>query len=108
MNGYTKKMLSVIAASVCGLACVNAHAVVTAEGCPSYQPATDANVFNWRFYLNAHADLPLHGITTAIGACAHWLNNGINEGRQGHAGFQSAQYLQRYPDLRNAFGATGY
>jgi hypothetical protein len=88
---------------------VPVFAIDLAEGCTVAQPATDKNVFNWRFYLNANPDLPsLGGANSPQLACAHWLSNGIGEGRQAHAGFHSAQYLLRYPDLVSAYGAAGY
>lgn len=85
-----------------------ASAIEIAEGCTSSQAATDKNVFNWRYYININADIPLAGIKTPAAACKHWLENGIAEGRQAHAGFHSAQYLARYADLTAAFGSTNY
>lgn len=80
-----------------------------ATGCEAYglQAATDKRVFNWYFYLNAQADLNLAGMNTPQSACAHWMEYGRKEGRQAHAGFQSHQYLQRYPDVAGPYGTYG-
>lgn len=64
------------------------------------------DVFDWRFYLNAHSDLLLAGISDEQGAKVHWQNNGISECRRAHPSFHTAQYLSRYSDLRNAFGSN--
>lgn len=68
----------------------------------------DARVFDWRFYVNAHADLLQAGINNPHAAQLHWARHGINEGRQAHPAFHSRQYLDQYGDLRNAFGATNF
>ena len=41
---------------------------------------------------------------------AHFLTNGMNEGRQASAGFNVWTYASNYADLRNAFGwnLSGY
>lgn len=86
----------------------SAHAYELAEGCTTVTNATDKNVFNWRFYLNANVDVAAV-YKTPQEACSHWLYSvANNEGRQAHAGFHSRQYLQRYADLTSAFGATNY
>ena len=86
----------------------SASAIEVADGCTGNQPAIDKKIFNWRYYLNANPDLTLNGITTPSAACSHWLSLGINEGRQAHSGFHSLQYLARYPDVANYFGANNY
>jgi alpha-tubulin suppressor-like RCC1 family protein len=66
----------------------------------------DPDVFNWRDYLTINQ---LQGALPEQGsASAHWLANGISEGRDGSKTFSPAQYLQLNPDLANAFGATNY
>lgn len=64
------------------------------------------DVFNWRFYLNAHADLPSAGLVTEQAAKNHWQNNGISQCRRAHPLFHTSQYLERYPDLQAAFGSN--
>lgn len=68
----------------------------------------DNRIFDWRFYLNANPDLVVAGYTTPAGATAHWKQNGVYEGRQGHPGFHSKQYLDKYSDLKQAFGQNYY
>jgi len=68
------------------------------------QTVFSPDVFNWRFYLNAHSDLLLAGIKDEQGAKTHWQNSGIAECRRAHPTFHTAQYLQRYADLQAAFG----
>ncbi|ATB39963.1 hypothetical protein CYFUS_005411 [Cystobacter fuscus] len=63
-----------------------------------------SDVFNWRFYLNAHADLLQAGIVTEQGARNHWQSTGISECRRAHPLFHTRQYLEIYPDLKSAFG----
>lgn len=63
-----------------------------------------ADIFNWRFYLNANADLLQANIVTEQGARSHWQTYGIGECRRAHPTFHASQYLDRYPDLKAAFG----
>ncbi|KAL3852768.1 hypothetical protein ACJMK2_016384 [Sinanodonta woodiana] len=67
------------------------------------QDAASPLVFDPGFYLNTNPDLLKAGIVTPEAARSHWLNNGIQEGRQGCGSFHSRQYLARYTDLANAF-----
>ncbi|KAK3611309.1 hypothetical protein CHS0354_015726 [Potamilus streckersoni] len=67
------------------------------------QDAASPLVFDPGFYLNTNPDLLKAGINTPEAARSHWLNNGIQEGRQGCGSFHSRQYLARYTDLTNAF-----
>jgi len=68
----------------------------------------DRSVFNWQYYLAEYPGLVTAGIDTEAEAKAHWINYGVNEGRHAMWGFWPASYLQLYPDLKNAFGATNY
>lgn len=70
------------------------------------QTVFSPDVFNWRFYLNAHSDLLLAGINNEQGAKAHWQNFGIAECRRAHPLFHTSQYLDRYADLKAAFGQS--
>jgi hypothetical protein len=72
------------------------------------QALSSPEVFDWGFYVTRHPDLAKAGITNAAAATEHWLNNGIYEGRQASPWFHPAQYLEAYPDLRNAFGPANY
>lgn len=78
-------------------------------GLPLKSPALiDPRVFNWQFYLNANADLLRQGLGTPRQACAHWLGQGIEEGRQAHPGFSARHYLSRHSDLKQAPGPRAY
>ena len=63
-----------------------------------------SDVFNWRFYLNSHADLLKAGIHNEASARAHWQVFGVGECRRAHPLFHTRQYLARYGDLQAAFG----
>ena len=41
-------------------------------------------------------------------ALHHWLDDGIEEGRQGSPDFSVADYLDRYPDLQKTLGKQNY
>ena len=61
-------------------------------------------VFDADYYISTYAD-----IRTAYGAdkqqaFAHFISNGMKEGRQGCASFNVYSYKNRYKDLRTAFG----
>eukprot|EP01116_Phalansterium_solitarium_P015539 TRINITY_DN3438_c0_g1_i3.p1 TRINITY_DN3438_c0_g1~~TRINITY_DN3438_c0_g1_i3.p1 ORF type:complete len:196 (-),score=12.72 TRINITY_DN3438_c0_g1_i3:247-810(-) len=62
-------------------------------------------VFNYYFYVNANS-LQDSGITSEAAAKAHWQVYGIPEGWQAAGNFHSRQYLDRYPDLKQAFGTN--
>jgi hypothetical protein len=64
----------------------------------------NSKVFNWRFYLYNNPDLIQAGLVTQSQALSHWTNSGLYEGRQAHPAFHTVQYVQRYGDLKNAFG----
>jgi len=65
---------------------------------------TDSKVFNWEFYLANNPDLVNAGITTESRAISHWTYTGISEGRQASASFHSKQYVDKYADIKSAFG----
>lgn len=110
-KGSKKELICTAMLSACALFIGSqANAATRAVGCEAYaySSSVDERAFNWLFYLNANADLNIYGISTPDVACSHWVNNGINEGRQAHAGFSSRQYLTRYSDIKNSLGATNY
>ncbi|XP_046345345.2 uncharacterized protein LOC124125940 [Haliotis rufescens] len=59
-------------------------------------------VFDPVFYVNAYSDLGQ--LATPQIAKDHWLNHGIDEGRQGSGQFHSKQYLKRNAEISRAFG----
>jgi hypothetical protein len=64
----------------------------------------DPHVFHFYFYVNTNPDLIANGILTKELAEQHWRDHGIMEGRQACGSFHTRQYLDRYPDLKKAFG----
>ncbi len=80
---------------------------IEAIGSTTTCPNTTAE-FDPVFYADKYSDLK-----TAFGYdCAklksHWDEFGLNEGRQSSSSFSIKAYLNRYPDLVKAFGATNY
>jgi hypothetical protein len=68
----------------------------------------DPRVFNCRYYLQLHADLRTAFGSDCNAARSHWLNYGINEGRNGSPAFHPAEYLAIYSDISNAYGPYNY
>ena len=61
-------------------------------------------VYNYDYYINKYADLKKAFGTDKRAAIAHFVNNGMKEGRQAKADFNVYYYKNRYADLRKAFG----
>ena len=72
---------------------------------PAGQDDPRLHVFDAQFYLDKHPDVKQHFGNHAA-AQQHWLQYGINEGRQGSYGFSAKAYLDHNPDLRNHFGTN--
>ncbi len=66
------------------------------------------NVFDACFYASKYPDIKAVFGVDWWKAGHHWVNQGVREGRQSSAGFSIKAYLNRYPDLQRAFGATNY
>jgi hypothetical protein len=58
-------------------------------------------VFSPYFYTNNNPDVPNQSQEDAFN---HWVTYGLKEGRQACGSFHVRQYLDRYPDLKQAFG----
>lgn len=72
----------------------------------SLKPEFDLDVFNigdYRAYNPTHV-----GNLTTTATRLHWLKTGSRSGLRGSDNFDSRTYLQRYPDLIQAFGATNF
>ncbi|MGZ3240692.1 MAG: lectin, partial [Burkholderiaceae bacterium] len=67
-------------------------------------PKFAASVFDWDYYYDQYPDVVKAGVDLAT----HWSANGFNEGRQGSFEFSARDYLNRYPDLQQAFGPNNY
>ncbi len=65
-------------------------------------------IFDPDFYLGLYADLLAAFNNDHKAAADHWVRYGIDEGRQGARVLNPKNYLKRYGDLINAFGATNY
>lgn len=64
------------------------------------------SVFDADFYLTKYADLKKVFGTDGSAALSHFVNFGMNEGRQGNETFNVKSYINLYPDLRRAFGSS--
>jgi len=62
--------------------CAIEHFVAHGESENRLGAPFDRSVFNWTWYLDNNPDLRPAGLTTETSAKAHWVANGINEGRQ--------------------------
>lgn len=68
------------------------------------QSIFDPAVFNFYFYCNTDSDLVQSVCGSVASAQQHWAQFGVHEGRQATSPFHTQQYLDRYPDLKQAFG----
>ncbi len=64
--------------------------------------------FDPAFYLNANADVRSAVKGSTMGAFAHWLDVGINEGRDSTPYFNSHKYLRNHDDLVSALGSNNF
>jgi V8-like Glu-specific endopeptidase len=75
---------------------------------PAYYGTYEVEIgFDPEFYLYKYSDLVTAGYSKE-NVKDHWLTNGIYEGRQGSETFDVNYYLQKYPDLQQAFGNDYY
>ena len=95
---------------------VNLEAAVEAIELPSgtmtlpdtRNPLADFPVLRSSFYLSIHSDLQ-QAFGSDIGAAsAHWIRDGVREGRVSSPAFDVRFYLGRHDDLQDAFGAQNY
>ncbi len=75
---------------------------------PESRGKTNILVFDPQFYLNMYADLRNAFGSNLTAATNHWVNNGINEARQGSLYFSAPYYLATNPDVAAVYGATNY
>ncbi|MBQ9277901.1 MAG: hypothetical protein IJ224_04620 [Lachnospiraceae bacterium] len=61
-------------------------------------------VYDYNYYINKYGDLRAAFGSNSSAALAHFVNNGMKEGRQACAAFNVQVYKSNYSDLRNAFG----
>lgn len=60
-------------------------------------------VYDYRYYMNHHADLKKKFELDDNGALKHFVNFGMSEGRQAKGSFNVTSYAYKYPDLRKAY-----
>ncbi len=70
----------------------------------SSQAAMYASIFDAKFYAQKYPDLAAAFGNNENALLAHFLTNGMVEGRQGCAEFNVQYYMAKYPDLRAAYG----
>ena len=61
-------------------------------------------LYDYNYYLAAYLDLKNAFHNNENSALQHFVNSGMQEGRQGKETFNVYTYMNRYVDLRNAFG----
>lgn len=75
-----------------------------AAGTTVYGGVDYAAVYDFDFYVAQHADLNAMYGNNPAGAIWHFVNFGMNEGRQACAAFNADVYKNRYDDLYRVFG----
>jgi hypothetical protein len=75
-----------------------------------FDPVRDPRmaVLDTRFYLSRYPDAQRASNGDHFVAGVHWLQTGLNEGRQSAPTFDVKAYMNNYPDLQKAFGPTNY
>lgn len=81
-----------------------------ATGAATLQPVTSyngidySNVYDFNTYASENSDIGSTYSNNDTGALLHFINFGMNEGRQANANFSLQSYRARYYDLRRTFG----
>lgn len=84
----------------------------TAIGAVTLQPVTVyggvdySSIYDFTTYLANNLDLQKVYANDDTGALWHFVTDGMREGRVANANFNVISYMDRYPDLRAAFGTT--
>lgn len=83
-----------------GTGCTSRQGYVT-----QYNGVDYASVYNCDYYLANNADVKnAYGSNDDIAVLQHFVNYGMNEGRQASSNFNATSYRLQYADLRNAYG----
>lgn len=61
-------------------------------------------VYDYNYYINKYPDIKAAFNGDENATLRHFVESGMNEGRQGKASFNVAAYRANYADLRSAFG----
>lgn len=71
---------------------------------PVYNGVDYSPVFDIEYYKANNPDVAKAFGDDSDAILAHFVNNGMREGRQASANFNVYSYAYKYPDLRSAFG----
>lgn len=74
------------------------------SGTTWYNGRDYSGVYNFNDYINNYADLKAAFGSNPSGAIEHFVNCGMNEGRQAKSTFDVVSYRNQWSDLRRAFG----
>ncbi|MCR5143841.1 MAG: hypothetical protein K6B67_00870 [Lachnospiraceae bacterium] len=69
-----------------------------------YNGANYSAVYDYDYYVQNNRDVYNAYGTDDIATLSHFVNYGMNEGRQAKSSFNVQSYKNRYADLRNAYG----
>ncbi len=69
-----------------------------------YNGVNYSNVYDYNYYINTYADLKAAFGSNPSGAIEHFVNCGMNEGRQAKSTFNVVSYRNQWSDLRQTFG----
>ena len=77
---------------------------------PIYNGIDYSDVYDFDFYIAHNPDVKNAYGDNQADVLAHFVNYGMNEGRQAKASFNVYSYAYKYPDLRRAYGnsLSGY
>ena len=84
--------------------CVTSNITVNAKWKYIYNGVDYSDIFDADYYLNKYSDLRNAFGTNVNSALVHFVNCGMNEGRQAKSTFNVHSYKNRYSDLQKAFG----
>lgn len=71
-----------------------------------YQGIDYADVYDFNYYIEHNSDIKKLYENDDIKALEHFVQFGMNEGRQGCEDFNVKAYYNNYADLRNAYGSS--
>ena len=63
-------------------------------------------VYDYNYYINTYGDIRKAYGGDDLAVLAHFVNYGMNEGRQGNSSFNVYSYRNQYADLRAAYGTN--
>lgn len=70
----------------------------------TYNGVDYSAVYNYDYYINHNPDIKQAFGNNPKAALAHFVSNGMNEGRHASEEFDVYAYMNRYADLKNAYG----